>query len=61
MVGSVVGWVTLRRQICLRVGVCDEACRLNGSEYESTIGSLCGWHDHSPPTKRGKNLTRWWF
>ena len=44
------------------VGVCDEACRLNGSGYESTIGSLCGWHDHSPPpTKRGKNLTRWWF
>ena len=37
------------------VGVCDEACRLNGSRYESNIGSL-RVADHSPsPTKRGKN------
>ena len=32
------------------VGVCDEACQLNG-KYESTVGSLYGWHDHSPPHK----------
>ena len=46
------------------VGVCDEACRLNGSKYESSIGSSCEWHDlvmtsphASPPqTKRGKKL-----
>ena len=44
------GRVTLGRQRCLRVGWWgDEACRLNGSMYESIIGSLCGWHDHSPP------------
>ena len=46
---GVVAWVTLGRQICLWVvGVCDEACRLNDSRCESTIGSLCGWHEHSP-------------
>ena len=44
--------MTLGRQRCLRVGWWgDEACRLNGSMYESNIGSLCGWHDHSPPHK----------
>ena len=47
------------------VGVCDEACRLNGSKYESSIGSLCGGMTILPPcfapTKRGKNSTKWWF
>ena len=33
---------------CTNVG-CDEACQLNGSRYERNLGSLCGWHDHSPP------------
>ena len=33
------------------VVVCDEACRLNGSKYNSNIGSLCGSHDHSPSHK----------
>ena len=42
-------------------GRADEACRLNGSKNESTFGSLCGWLTILPPTKRGKNLTRWWF
>jgi hypothetical protein len=37
VVGGVVGWVTLGRHAFGSVGVCDEACRLNGSGYESTI------------------------
>jgi hypothetical protein len=58
----VLGGVVEGKDAFGSVGVCDEACRLNGSRYESTIGSLCGWHDHSPPPRSvGKNLTRWWF
>ena len=52
MVGGVVGWEG--RYVFGSVGVCDEACQLNDSRYESTIGSLCGWHDHSLPQRVGK-------
>ena len=41
--------VTFKANAFGSVGVCDEACRLNG-KYEISIGSLCGWYDHSPRT-----------
>ena len=47
--GGVVGWHREGRNAFGSVGVCDEACRLNGSRYESNIGSLCGWLTTLPP------------
>ena len=49
--GGVVGWHWEGRNAPGSVGVCDEACRLNSSNYESIIGSLCGWLTILPPKK----------
>ena len=54
--GGWCGRVTLGRQLVAfgSVGVGDEVCRLNGSKYESAVGSLCGWLTILPH----KNSTR---
>ena len=53
---GVVGWRWEGRNVFGSVGVCDEACRLNGSRYESNIGSLCGWLTILLPNKAWEKL-----
>ena len=52
--GCVVGWHWEGKVAFGSVGVGDEVCRLNGSEYESAVGSLCGWLTILPPQSVGK-------
>ena len=60
MVGGVVGWVTLGRQICLRVVLAFATRRVDlmAAAMRAPLALCVDGMTILPPTKRGKNFTR---